>query len=1199
VSGINVILGGSVGILKKVKLLRRLSAMTLTFLLMGALILGFSIHLVRSEAGRAEGSGESSAIRESGAEAVAGVRLEDGSAELVVGIRENRFADAESLVAGFGSRVVDTVMVGGKVTAVVSDVPSEAVAEFVKEAGSEDFVRYVEPRVRFDADLVPNDPYESLQWGLEKIDAQSAWNVTTGDSDVVVAVVDTGVDYEHPDLDGNYVALGYDWVNYDADPMDDNGHGSHCAGIIAAELDNGVGVAGVAQVRIIAEKGLGEYGWGWSDDLASAISHAVDQGAGIISCSWGSGESSELIHDAVRYAYESGVLVVASAGNNGWQLKNYPACYEEVVAVAATDRDDKPSSFSNYGDWVEVSAPGSYIFSTMPNSAYVYLSGTSMSAPCVAGVAALVWSRFPDMTVDQVRQQLLKTSDDLGDPGFDVRYGYGRVNASRAVEQAWPRSDVLILGWQKSVIIYSRPAVQLMVNATVFNFGADDQGQATVQMIVDGAVVDSEQIGSLASGGSVAVQFPWVHQSEGSYNVTVYVVPLAGEAVTDNNVMSFTVRVRAPRVVEVKLSQSIQAAINSAYPGDTLEVDAGIFHENLVLNKSVSLIGGRGGATVIDGNGAGTIVHVVADDVTVSNFTIRNGDRGICLECSYRSVIVGNSVLNCSEGIVLLYSGENTLVGNSMSGNGRNLGVDGDFIDYVPSQFMQDVDVSNTVDGKPIYYWVNERDRQVPADAGFVAVVSSTNITVKNLELRGNAEGVLFAYTNNSVIEAVNASQNKWGVLMVGSFDNTVQGNTLTDNDCGVQLQESFSNSVNENVVANNNDGIKLAYSDDNFVGGNTVSSNAYQGVSLEYSFRNSVGSNNVLDNREGISLAWSPQCVLDGNTLAGNDYNLGVDGDHLSDFVLDVDTSNMVNGRSVFYLVNQHRLEINSSTFPDAGYLALVNCTEIIVRGLSLAANSNGVLLAYTSNSTIEKVDVSNCWHGVDLVSCERINIFENTITSSDEIGLSLRSSDDNKVVGNTIVSSAICAVTLSGSRNNEIVNNELSGNRYGGGFSLEYSSAYNSLKANLVKGNLVGVFVDVNEPHSNRIYYNNFVSNTNQVLALSTFWFELNDWDDGMGQGNYWSSYAGEDLNADGIGDTLLPYLGVDKYPLMTKYWNPSDVNHDGKIDILDVSRVARSFQCRPGDERWNPAVDFDGNGVINIVDISIVAKAYGKTS
>jgi thermitase len=358
--------------------------------------------------------------------------------ELVVGLR-NGEKDRQELVSFISQKngyVTNQISFGGEVQSLVISVPTSKVSKILATLRSNENVEYIEPNWKFSIDANPNDPEWINQWGPAKIEANVAWSVQRGNNSILVAIVDTGIYYWHPDLSVNYVSLGYDWVNGDSDPSDDHGHGTHCAGIIAAATNNSVGIAGIAQVRIMAEKGLAYNGIGYEDDLANAIIHATDQGANIISCSWGSSSDSQLIHDAVQYATNAGALVIAAAGNTGNSEKHYPAAYSEVIAVAATNEKDKLASFSTHGDWVDLAAPGTSILSTYLWNTYVSWSGTSMACPHVAGVAALVWSQYPTMSNEQVRSQLLNTADDLGASGFDVYFGYGRVNARKAIAQA-------------------------------------------------------------------------------------------------------------------------------------------------------------------------------------------------------------------------------------------------------------------------------------------------------------------------------------------------------------------------------------------------------------------------------------------------------------------------------------------------------------------------------------------------------------------------------------------------------------------------------------------------------------------------------------------------------------------------------------------------------------------------------------------
>lgn len=355
--------------------------------------------------------------------------------ELVIGFEGGKIHEFASLVANEKGRITNQILLDNMTQVLVVNVPTNKVSKFLREVVLNEHVEYVEPNRKFYIDATSNDPGWINQWGPAKIEADIAWDTQKGDYSVLVAVVDTGI-YNHSDLAKNYVGLGYDWINDDSDPADDNGHGTHCAGIIAATLNNSKGIAGLAQVRVMAEKGFAHNGIGYTDDLANAIIHAADQGANIISCSWGSSQESQLIHAAIKYATNAGALVIAAAGNSGTNTRHYPAAYPEVVAVTATNENDNPALFTTCGDWVDIAAPGTSIYSTYLWNDYVSMSGTSMACPHVAGVAALILSQYPTMSNEQVRSQLLYTADDLGATGFDIFYGYGRVNARKAITES-------------------------------------------------------------------------------------------------------------------------------------------------------------------------------------------------------------------------------------------------------------------------------------------------------------------------------------------------------------------------------------------------------------------------------------------------------------------------------------------------------------------------------------------------------------------------------------------------------------------------------------------------------------------------------------------------------------------------------------------------------------------------------------------
>ena len=307
----------------------------------------------------------------------------------------------------------------------------------------------------------PNDPHYRDQWYLRSVNVDDAWTILLNrgydfgnTSDVVVAVIDTGVDYNHPDIrshiwinedeipnngiddDNNgYIDdyYGYDFVNDDGDPMDDNGHGTAVAGIISAVTNNGIGIAGISNAKIMVLKVLDKSGEGYQSNLAFAIEYAVKNGADIISMSFGGKEYIEALKVACDYAWQNGLLLIASSGNDGIGKINYPASFESVVAVGSINRYDELSHFSNYGVNQELVAPGENIVSIAPNNKYVTFSGTSASAPIVSGISALIWSTYPNITNLELRKILRESADDLGSQGYDVYYGYGKVNASRAL----------------------------------------------------------------------------------------------------------------------------------------------------------------------------------------------------------------------------------------------------------------------------------------------------------------------------------------------------------------------------------------------------------------------------------------------------------------------------------------------------------------------------------------------------------------------------------------------------------------------------------------------------------------------------------------------------------------------------------------------------------------------------------------------
>ncbi|UTR09700.1 S8 family peptidase [Evansella sp. LMS18] len=283
----------------------------------------------------------------------------------------------------------------------------------------------------------PDDEfYKPYQWNLEQIGADKAWPFSTGDEGVPIAVIDSGADPEHPDLRGR-ISGGYNAFENNGDYHDEHGHGTHVAGIAGAVTNNSDGIAGLSWNNpLLPVKALDHNAEGSSLSIARGIVWAADNGAKVINLSLGDSHDSELMHDAIRYAYDKDVVLIAASGNDNVHIPMYPAAYEEVLAVAAVTPHRERAFFSNYGDHIDVSAPGEHIPGTYPGSQYVVMSGTSMASPHVAGMAGLIRSVNPDLSNEEVYDIIRSSSDDAGDKGYDPYYGYGIINAERALKKA-------------------------------------------------------------------------------------------------------------------------------------------------------------------------------------------------------------------------------------------------------------------------------------------------------------------------------------------------------------------------------------------------------------------------------------------------------------------------------------------------------------------------------------------------------------------------------------------------------------------------------------------------------------------------------------------------------------------------------------------------------------------------------------------
>ncbi|AHM57186.1 thermophilic serine proteinase [Peptoclostridium acidaminophilum DSM 3953] len=307
---------------------------------------------------------------------------------------------------------------------------------FKQEA--EDLVDFVEKDRQTKIQAVPSDTDYAKQWALPAIDMQEAWDITTGSGSVLVAVIDSGVNRSHPDLAGTDIRNGWDYIMDEPCQYDSVGHGTNVTGIIGAQTDNARGIAGVNwDVAIVPLNVVYSNELIYTSDICAALVEAADMGCDVINLSLSGPDYSSAENEAVQYAISKGCIVVAAAGNWGNSAYSYPASYEGVISVASVDSSISYSSFSQYNDKVDLAAPGEGILTTADmfnqGKEYMEVSGTSFSAPHVAGVAALAAACKPSITPSEFTEALEASSVDLGSAGFDIHYGHGLLNAERTL----------------------------------------------------------------------------------------------------------------------------------------------------------------------------------------------------------------------------------------------------------------------------------------------------------------------------------------------------------------------------------------------------------------------------------------------------------------------------------------------------------------------------------------------------------------------------------------------------------------------------------------------------------------------------------------------------------------------------------------------------------------------------------------------
>ena len=370
-----------------------------------------------------------------------------------------------------------------------------------------------------------NDPQFEHAWHLQRISAPLAWALTVGKPEVVIAIIDTGVEGTHPDLASKMVP-GYNFYSNNTNTADVHGHGTRVAGVAAAIGNNLLGVTGVSwKSRIMPIRVTNSSGYATTSDIADGINYAVAHGARVINMSLDGVVGSTTIRNAAQYANSRGVVVVAGAGNCSC-VESY-ADTPYIISVSALDQSDQIAPFSSRGNYVDVSAPGWYIWTTTLNGGYVTMGGTSMASPQVSGVAALMLSANPGLAASQVESLIQANADNLGPSGWDQSYGWGRVNAYRAVLAA---VGSLPADSTNPTVSISAPSAGAVVSGTVTVSvsASDNVGVSRVELYVDGALYATDVLAPYA--------FSWNTSGlvNGNHTLTARAVDLAGNVGTSS-----------------------------------------------------------------------------------------------------------------------------------------------------------------------------------------------------------------------------------------------------------------------------------------------------------------------------------------------------------------------------------------------------------------------------------------------------------------------------------------------------------------------------------------------------------------------------------------------------------------------------------------------------------------------------------------
>lgn len=861
-------------------------------------------------------------------------------------------------------------------------------------------VIHAEPNYILELMNVPDDPYYDRQWGMEMIFARSAWGTTTGSRDVVVAVIDTGIDYNHVDLADNMWRddqgkHGYNALNDSYYPMDDNGHGTHVSGIIGAVGNNGIGVTGVNwEISLMGVKAFGPLGEGTVANVIAGLDYVLErknEGENIVatSNSWGGFGFSELLYEAIQRHQEADILFIAAAGNDG--LNNdihlsYPSCFNltNIISVGSTTSSDHPSWSSDYGPrTVHVSAPGQSIYSTYPYDDYTHMSGTSMATPHVSGLAALLASYKPSYDHIQLKNTILSSADTV--PALTgLTLTGGRINAYNALYASpdpddiniWVHRPLSSISWggETDIMISLNDGVDPVTGAHVaVEFGT---GEPPVILRDDGTGGDQ-----VADDGYYFGK--WTPETVGTMVLTVNAT-IEGTSIFKE----FTIDVSGESGIYVLESQ------NNTLEGNEISGGSNGVILRSSLNNTVS-------SNEMGDNNKGVVLHD-SDLNRLMDNTVRLTNTGILLESSTNNTLENNTVellWYVGYGVALQYSDHNTIVNSSIEKGYEGMVLQGSSFCAITGMEFFDTETS-------------------------LGIYESNHNVIRDITVQTCWEAVLMIESHGNEIFDFVVDESYMGIACLMSNHNTFRDISLSGG--YIYNVMSSHNSFYDCSVQGDMIGFYLVESLNILLSGNTMVENGIllSGSSLENWNTHTIDSSNTVNNKPVYY--WKNRTegtVPDdaGQVILANCTGVTVEGVQLGQTTMGItmgfSRDNTVRDNHIYktfygiFLEESHDNLFLNNTIEDGFY---------------------GMISEYSDGNEVEKNSITNNLIGMLMFFSHNNSMTGNTVTGNDFYSIACMGSNDNKISDNVIRSQEV-GIVMYDSHRSVVSGNRISHTPYG----------------------------------------------------------------------------------------------------------------------------------------------------------------------